>query len=293
MIQNAFLSVSKAAVVALLLLAAYPTVAQRNMKPKLPGSEYQNFLNTQWWLGIKVGMNYSQPIPGQRYSSIDPINYDLELLEKEYDQFNRPGVMLGLDISIYHKGFSIGTQPVFKSMGYSYNSSIQWTGDTEAQTFETAYESEQNMSYIELPLSVKYEFIQSGKVRPYLMAGMQYSFLLDANKKTDITHTDNQSGAPVTYSGGSVSINVKDGFQNYYGALGGIGAAFDYFNIRTVLEISYNYGLSSITNTNTRFSENELVSLGETNDEIKINNINASLSIVFPLRYIDKTFSPY
>lgn len=293
MIQNALLSVSRALLVLSILFLANDAMAQRNMKPKLPGSDYQNFLNTQWWLGIKMGMNYSQPMPGTRYSSIDPINYDADLLYKDYDQFNHPGVMLGLDISLYHRGFSIGIQPVFKSMGYSYSSRIEWTGDTDAETFTSEYKGKQNMSYIELPFSLKFELIQNGKVRPFLMAGMQYSFLLDANKKVDITHTDNTSGAPISYSGGNVSINVKDGFQNYYGALGGIGSSFDFFNIRTVIEISYNYGLSSITDTNVRFSENELVSLGDTNDEIKINNINASLSIVFPLRYIDKTFSPY
>lgn len=282
---------SKAALIAVLLLSSQSVLAQRNMKPRLPGSEYQNFLKTQWWLGLKFGANFTQPNPKDRYSSVTPINYDTELLEKTYENFSQPGVLIGLDLSFYHKGVSVAITPVFKQIGYHYKSNLEWTGDLDTETFETEYSIKQTASFIELPISLRYEIIKQGKLRPYIMAGFQYSFALYANKKTDIKHTDYITGTPQTYDGGSVTVDVKEEFQNYYGALAGLGFGWDVGNIRTVLEVSYAYGLSSITDTDKRYSENDLVSLGESNDETNINGINASLSVIFPLRYIDNTFS--
>ncbi len=67
----------------------------------------------------------------------------------------------------------------------------------------------------------------------------------------------------------------------------------DYGNVRTIVELSYLYALSPVTDTSNRFQENELASLGEINDEINLNNINLAISFVFPLRYIDKTFQSH
>ncbi|MFY0628388.1 MAG: outer membrane beta-barrel protein [Reichenbachiella sp.] len=293
MIQNAYLSVNRITLITAIFFSSFAVSAQRNPKPKLPGSDYQNFLKTQWWLGLRFGTNIAQPNPVSRYTSISPIDYELEDLDKTYSEFNLPGIFIGLDLSFYYHGFSIGLQPSFKQMRYGYVNNLDWIGDVPTQNFSTQYDVEQRVSYIELPISVKYEIIKKGKIRPFILAGMHYSFVVGADKHTDITHTDYSTGEPRPYSGGSVSLNTKDQFQNYYGALGGIGTGFDFFNIRTVLEVTYMYGLSSITDTNSRNTTTELTTLGEVNDDLKLNQINISLSFVFPLRYIDKTFQPY
>ncbi|MGL1889864.1 MAG: PorT family protein [Reichenbachiella sp.] len=291
MIPNAYLSVSKTVLIVLLSLIASVAIAQRKPKPKLPGSEYQKWLKTQWWLGLKAGTNFTQPNPGDRYSSIDPINYDAELLEKTYNNFDQPGLFIGLDLTYYNKGFMIALTPGFKRIGYSYNSSLEWTGDTEPETFQSEFNVTQNVSFIELPIGLRYELLHSGKLRPYLVVGMQYSFVIGANKKADITYTDFISGTAQPYDGGTVNLDVKDEFQNYFGAFGGLGFGWDVGNIRTVLEVSYSYGLSSITDTDQRYSENDLATLGDINDQINVNGINATMSVIFPLRYIDNTFS--
>jgi len=81
---------------------------------------------------------------------------------------------------------------------------------------------------------------------------------------------------------------VKDAFQNYYGWVAGGGASFDYWNIRTVIEITYNQSLNSVTREGT--SQNELSSLGDQNDDVHLSHIVGSVSFVFPLRFIDKQF---
>ena len=50
------------------------------------------------------------------YFIFSPLDYESENLQKTYDVFNLVGGQAGLDLSFYHKGFSIGLQPTFKIM---------------------------------------------------------------------------------------------------------------------------------------------------------------------------------
>ncbi|WP_421875859.1 outer membrane beta-barrel protein [Marinoscillum sp.] len=289
MTPNVLSSGSRLLIVGILLLIANVSVAQRSAPP----STFESFLNTQWWLGLRFGLNYTQPVASEDYYIFSPLDYDAENLQKTYDVFNLGGGQAGLDLSFYHKGISIGLQPTFKIMRYSYSNYFEWLGSGDADRLETAVNVEQSIQVIEVPLIVKYEILKRGKVRPFVLAGLQQSFVINAQKKAEVMHTDYLADVPQTYSGGDFSIGNTDRMSNFFGALGGIGTSLDYANIRTVIEITYLYGLSPITANGNPFSENELVGIGDVNDQLKINNLNAAISFVFPLRYIDKTFQPY
>ncbi len=289
MTPNALSSGSRFFAIAALLLISFLSVAQRSSPP----STFESFLNTQWWLGLRFGVNYTQPVATTDYFIFSPLDYESENLQKTYDVFNLAGGQAGLDLSFYHKGFSIGLQPTFKIMRYSYSNSFEWQGSGGSDGLETEVKVEQSLQVIEVPLILKYEIIKRGKVRPFVLAGLQQSYLINAQKKAEVTHTDYLAAIPQTYSGGDFSLGNTERMSNFFGALGGIGTSLDYANIRTVIEITYLYGLSSITANGNPFSENELVGIGDVNDELRINNLNAAISFVFPLRYIDKTFQPY
>lgn len=274
----------------LLLFVTTISVAQR--KPS-PPSSFESFLNTQWWLGLRFGLNYTQPNPTTRYNVFSPINYQGETLDKAYESFSLPGGQAGLVISFYHNGFSIGIQPTFKIMRYGYSNAFEWVGASEEDRLETTVDVTQKIDVVEVPLTLTYEIIKRGKIRPFVLAGLQQSFMISALKKAEVTHVDFLGDTPQTYSGGSFTLGNTERMSNFYGAVGGLGTSLDYANIRTVVEVTYLYGLSPITANEDPFSENELVALGDVNDVLKINNINVSLSFVFPLRYIDKTFQPY
>ncbi|MFY0598943.1 MAG: hypothetical protein JXR03_04685 [Cyclobacteriaceae bacterium] len=276
-------------VVCVLMLFAVGATAQR--KPMK--STFETFLDTQWWLGVRFGVNYTQPNVKRHYSAFSAINYEQSDLKKEYDSFQSIGAQAGMDISFYHKGFSVALQPTYKRMNYSYSNSLAWVGEAVADRFETLYEVDQFFNFFEVPLSLRYEILKKGKIRPFASAGVQYSMLISSGKDTGITHTDFTGGAVRSFSGGKVSLGSTNQFKGFFGAVGGVGAGFDYFNVRTVVAISYYYGLSEITDESKNFRDTELSSLGEANDKIKLNNLDISLSLVFPLRYIDKTFQPY
>ena len=267
--------------------------AQRTMKPKLPGNDYQKFLKTQWWLGLNAGINYTGVKASQTISSINPIDYDISELAKSYSNYSEPGLNIGLVISFYHHGFSLETQPGFKQHVYGFASGMNWEGNTPEQQFRTRLRSQQKLNYIDLPIVFKYELIHTGRSRPFVGIGATYAFLIGAEKNTTITHTEFTSGEGRSYPGGKIIVHNEGQFDNFAAVKAGGGATFDLLNIRAVLEIYYNHGLSNISNEGSRFQINELTTIGEVNDDLNLNHLSASLSLVFPLRYIDKTFQAY
>lgn len=285
MTRNALLSGSKVLFFILLICSTTLSVAQKR-KSGPPG--FKSFLDTQWWLGLRFGVNFTDPIPGDQYSSFSPINYDEETLKKNYNSYSLPGGQAGIDITFFHKGFSFALQPTFKIIRYEYINQFQWFDDTGQLGAELGVE--QKVEAVEVPFIIKYDVLKGNKIRPFLLLGMQYSFIVGAQKQAKLTYTETLQSTQQEYVGGDFTLGNKDELTNFYGALGGIGASFDYWNIRTVLEATYLRGFSSVTSQENPFQENELSSVGDVNDELKINNINISLSFVFPLRYIDKTF---
>lgn len=256
-----------------------------------PFNIYDHFLSTQFWLGIRSGVNLTQPHAADRFNGFSPINYDEQDVEKAYSNFNTPGFHVGIDMNFYYKRFGIAFQPTFKRSVYEYQTTYEWTDGTEAAQFETSNDIRQRLDIIEFPLSIKANILQIGKFTPFAQAGAFYSVIASSQKDVEISQVDNISGTPVASDIGRVSIGVKDAFKNYYGVLGGIGVNFDYFNIRTIFDVSYRMALSSVTREN--YVVNELASIGDVNDKVQLRDLSFTLSFVFPFRYVDRQFMPY
>lgn len=262
------------------------------MAQKKPSSNpLESFLDTQFWLGLRMGINYTQASPETRNTGFSPIDYSADSLQKSYDDFSLPGAHMGLEMNFYHRGFSASFQPAYKRSRYKYNSVLEWVGESSGNRFETRYDVEQRLDLIELPLMIKYDVIKKGKIRPFAMVGGFYSIIASAQKDVKITQTDYSSGSPLSSTGGTSTLGVKDSFKSFSGIAGGVGVNLDYWNIRTVFEVNYKRSLTSATKPNVR--QNELASLGETNDEIFLRDFSVSLSFVFPFRFIDQQFKAY
>lgn len=272
-----------------IILTATDGFAQKRKRSKSPASQAQEFLNTQWWLGIRSGANFSQTTLIKSYSGLNPINYSTENIEKEYENFVNPAFHIGLDITFYHKGFSIITFPTFFKNNINYGSGLRWSGETEKDQYETSYKVRQSMTFLELPLAVKYDII-GDKIRPFVMAGAFYSFAFDANKEVHILETDYASGVAVQFDRATIKLNNKEEIMNNWGVLGGVGVSFDFWNIRSIIDLQYRHSFQSIVNSETRFNENTFSSFGEVQDDYSLQNYSASISFVFPLRFIDSQF---
>ena len=266
-----------------LCLISFTLPAQRKLDAR---GGLEAFLDTQWWLGLRAGSNLTDPKAESFYSVLSAIDYDAENLKKNYESFQSPGLQLGLDLTYYHRGFSIGMLPTFKRYRYNYDNSLEWI--TATDIFETKYQVAQNLDYLEVPLVLKYDVLRSGNFRPFVQLGIQWGFAIGAEKSLTITH---QEGTPAATSGGTISIDTRKDFKDFAAALAGIGASYDIGNIRMSLDFSYHYGLTSIIEQQRLFTENQLTAVGDINDDIRLTNLQANLSFLFPLRFIDTTFT--
>lgn len=287
MIQKGSSSVSRLRGFILLMLLSGLLMAQK----KPTKNPLESFLDTQFWLGLKMGVNYTQAFPNTRNTGFSPIDYSADSLRKNYDDFALPGAHMGLEMNFYHRGFSASFQPVYKRSRYKYNNLLEWRGESSGNRFETRYDVEQRLDVIELPLMIKYDIIQSGKIRPFAMIGGFHSLIASAQKDVKITQIDYSSGNPLQSSGGTTTLGVKDAFKSFSGVSGGVGVNLDYWNIRTVFEVNYRRSLTSATQPNVQ--QNELASFGEINDEVFLRDVSVSLGFVFPFRFIDQQFKAY
>jgi hypothetical protein len=265
------------------------SLAQRRRSPKPGGSFADDFLKTQFWLGIRGGINLTSQTPITRYSGFNPINYEEESLDKTYNEYSDPGFQVGLDITFYHKGFSLCLLPVFNKQVISYETDLRWSGDAEADQYETLYQAKQSFTFVELPLALKYDILQN-KVRPFVMGGAFYAFTIAANKQIIIEETDYASGQARTFERANFNLSNKNEFNNNWGVFGGVGVSFDFWNIRSIIDVQYRHSFEPFINESERFSETQFTSFGDVQDDYSLQNMSASVSFVFPLRYIDKQF---
>lgn len=279
-----------------LTLAVVGVFAQNNGKRKAPpsmkskGTAQERFLNKQFWLGFKAGVNLTDPIAQARYSVIVPNNYDVALTNKRYQSFNKLGGQATLEFTFYYKGISISAQPTYRTSKFAYSNEYTWTSaESASSTLNLKFDQEQQLDYFDLPLLVKYEFTQN-KLRPFIQAGVYYSILVNATKGVTVSGTDNASGGTNSFENEPVVVGAKDLFTNNWGAIAGGGLNYNLGNVRIVLDISYHIGMSNIVNVKNRYANDRLSGIGDAQDDLKTNHLLFSVGCLFPLRFLSNNY---
>ncbi|NJN42605.1 MAG: PorT family protein [Flammeovirgaceae bacterium] len=282
----------------LLLLLIFPLLSHgqaRNTKRKSPSTynlqnrEANKFLEKQWWLGFKAGMNWSRANVDQTYDVISPTNYSLA--EKQYNNFKDPGITASLEITFYYKGFSFSLQPTYRNSNFSYSTHYEWDDDEEpTNRLELDYNQEQRIDYAEFPLLVRYD-ITNTRLRPYVQVGAYYTLLINANKSVEVSGIDYASGGTNHFTDEPIIVGAKDLFAQYqWGLMGGVGANYHLGNIRINLDVTYRQGMSLANSTENRFANQKLSGVGDAMDDFKLNSFAIMAGVMFPLRYLSGDF---
>lgn len=246
------------------------------------------FSNSQWWLGAKFGGNVTQAKPSDRFTAFSNIaNQPATIYEKEYQDFNKIGAQAGLVVSYYYKGFTFSFQPNFRRQRFVYTNEYLWLdGTNPVNTLRLEYEQDHKIEYIEFPLLVRYDVMQT-ELRPFVQLGFYYGTLVGANKSVKVKGSDLASGASGDFENAPVVVGARDLFVNTsIGAIGGLGASWNVGNARVALEANYRFGLNNVANQANRYTENRLAGIGDAMDNIKLRNIEVNISVVFPLKFI-------
>ena len=276
------------------MLAALGVNAQRK-KPvpfnSMARNDQSKFLDKQWWLGFKAGVNLSNPVPTKRYSVVTPTNYSTTSTQKEYDHFNKPAMQATLEVTFNFKAFAVSVQPTYRSSVFTYNHQMAWqSSENSNDRIELKFDQEQQVDYADLPLLMKYE-IFGYKLRPYIQLGVFYSILINATKTVSVSGTDYASGGANSFQNEPLIVGARDLFTNTWGLLGGAGVNYNLGNVRLVLDVSYRQGMSNIVNVDNRFSNDRLNGIGEAQDDLMLHNLVFSAGCLFPLRFLSKNFN--
>jgi outer membrane protein W len=276
-----------------LTLLNFAQAQKSNTKRKKPASfnkqssENQNFLDKQWWLGFKSGINFSTATVTKNYAIISPTNYLPNAIEKKYKRSEKLGVQAGIEITFFYKGISISLQPTFRNVQLEYSNHYEWTDAENANNYlELNYQQEMSMNYVDFPLLVKYNVLNR-KLKPYVQAGAYMSLLAGASKSVTVSGRDLASGGENPFENDPVIVGAKDLFaKNHWGLVGGVGLNYNLGNVRLNLDVQYKYGMSNISSTTKRDSSDRLSGLGDTLDDMTLNNLAISLGCLFPLRFL-------
>ncbi len=272
---------------------AFGQGAKKNTPLKSKPPKKDTFLEKQWWLGFKAGINLTEADPLQRYTVLTPTNYAAGLADKTYDGFKKIGSQATVEISFQYKKFLFSTQPTYRQSIYTYSNQFQWTNSSDlGSSLQQKYDFEQHVSYADFPFVVKYDIL-GNKLRPYVQLGIYYSLLIDATQTVHVSGTDKASGGTNTYSNEAVIVGTKDLFTNYWGLMGGVGVSYQLGNVKLILDALYLKGMSNVANTSNRYSNDRLSGIGDVQDDLKLNNIMVSAGVLFPMRFLNSNFKSF
>lgn len=258
-------------------------------KRKLPSKGSTTDVN-QWWIGIRGGANFSSATSQKSYSVFSYLQGStLGDNEKMYNDFAHSGLQFGFSLGYeFLRGMSINLLPSYASYRFSYDNIFHWQDSENAdKRVSTNYNFETRLQYIDLPLTIKYEFSTS-KFKPYIQAGGYYSFLTDAIKTVETTGKDQASGSEGEIHVTELSVGIDDRTKkNNYGIIGGLGFTYNIGNARLGLEANYLYGLQNLDNGEMKFMDNQLISgTYDAPDDYSLNSISISMQVIIPLKFI-------
>lgn len=247
------------------------------------------FLEKQWWLGFKAGTNVTNVNVDKTYSVISAANY--EPGEKEYESFEEFGFQATLEITFYYKGFNFSFQPTYQHALFSYSNSLSWSSiENATDRVDATFDQQHQVDHLILPLVVKYE-VTGNTFRPYVQAGIYQALLLNANKDLERTEIDYASGGITTFEYDPTVVGADDLFAKWHwGVLGGIGCYYNVGNVRLNFDVIYKYGMSNISSVENRYVNDRLSGVGDALDDLTMDNISASLGVMFPLRFLGTGF---
>ena len=268
--------------------------AQRTRK-KMPAFGRPNtqdiFLEKQWWLGFSAGPNASQVVVDHAYSVISPTNYPEGDIAKNYKPYHSVGSQATFAATFTFRRISVSLEPSYRTNRFIYSTEYEWhDSEVSDNRLELNYEQNQKVSYLQLPLLVRYEY-SFGRFTPYVQLGYYSSFLVDATKSLVIRGTDYASGGTNGFENEPIIVGAKDLFaKNHWGLTGGGGLYYKLGNVRLQLEATYSRGMSNISSTGNRYGSDRLSGVGDSFDDMKLNSISLSVGCLFPLRFLGSGF---
>ena len=252
-----------------------------------PAASQDAFTKTQFYLGIRSGFSLTSAHVKQRYSSFVSPSDPNQTYDKTYQSYDQAAALAGLDFAFYFKGFTLSFQPNYRRERFNYSNQYQWTDNSDPSNYlELRYKQDVRLDYLELPLFVKYDIIQTN-LRPFVQVGFYYGMLNSATRHLVVSGTDHASGTSRDFIQQDAIVGAKELYiRSSTGIAFGAGCSYKLGNVRLVADVTYRYGFNNTTNVSNRYSSNPLSGSGDVPDDLSLNNISFSFGCLFPMKFL-------
>lgn len=273
------------------LLSGSSGIAQRAKKSSLGGA----FGGSQWYIGLETGLNFTKVQPLADFQEFYRPSENLS--SKAYNKrLTNSSQQIGIKAAFSPiKQLNISLAASYMTYSYGYQQQFIWENpEAPDQHVTIHYDHTLHLSYLELPLIARYHLLTTGKFRPYLLGGGYYGRLIQADKQLTESGMDRASGGNTTYTKTASSTFVKDMFlKSQLGYLWGGGFAYQPGTLTITVDIMHKQGVHNITDVRQRFSAaRALPGFGNVQDDLKLSNLQVSVSLLFPLKFLTKSFKP-
>ncbi|MDN5201574.1 outer membrane beta-barrel protein [Fulvivirgaceae bacterium BMA10] len=238
--------------------------------------------------GLKGGTNLTDVRPEDQFSVFSFTEVpNASSAEKQYFKLS--------DNRGFHFGFiaryavtgqlSVALEPTFSNMKYSYVNNYTWVDfENNSNSLELNYEHNQTLNYIEIPLLIRYNLLNSF-IKPFVHGGGFYGRLLSATKKINVSGTDYAAGNTQEFSNSSSTLGVDDLYiKTHLGLIAGGGLSYQVGPAAVELSANYKIGMNNVVNEANRLSDDTITGGNyDVLDNTKLRNIEISLGLVFSL----------
>lgn len=246
---------------------------------------YNNYAQSlKPYIGIHGGINFTRPQIIGSYNIVTLLNGEA-LQGRQYNSlFKNFGNQFGFSFVLeFNDHFSLGLMPQVARYSYGYSSSIDFFANDGSLASTTGNRSTQRLNYLNIPAFVQYT-IREADFSPYLIAGFSYGYLRNAQHDVVTNTTLYTEGEDLVFSQ-SASDNFSTQFiHSKLNIFGGIGAYYNLSLFRLAADITYWYGLNTVTNETNRYQDQTISgSTYDISDDLKLHHFILNISLLFPI----------
>lgn len=243
-------------------------------------------------IGVKGGVNFTQPIVLKSYSVFSPtITSSHGSTPKEYQPLMKN---MGFDGGIFlmyriTNRLSVALEGLYFQYRYSYKTTYNWLDATDGTSFSLEQEQFNRLNYFEIPLMLRYDFTIR-KVTPFVQGGIFSGFMHSAvNQSVSRQYSSQLSPSEETKN---PLTQTNDRYTKVHlGAIGGAGISFFAGKVMLTLGGNVRYSLLPPTGNLYRFNDQAATSTAylDVQDNFNLLNMELYFSIGVPVFLSEKS----
>lgn len=238
----------------------------------------------QFMIGLKGGVNFTNPLISQRYSVFAPgVSSKHGGEAKIYEKFMKNmgyggGVAISYGIT---RNLTLTLEGLFYQYRLSYTNNYAWTDMQSGPSVTLDRTYYKRLNYFEIPLMFRYDIL-ARRVSPFIQAGVAPAFVhsVQANNRSQMQ----SSAMPSELEEQSAATDEKGSYNRFYlSAVGGAGLSFYAGKTMFLLGANGRYSILQPTSDLHRFSNGSASGNLDVQDKYRILNLELYLSVMFPI----------